>query len=192
MAKTHSLAPALAVLFLVFSVCPAFADYYGYRDAKGVWRYTDDIARVPAAFRKSMKVVKSEKTIEKETAASAPADSKAAPGADKAEGSSGDLAIKTDAALPGAAKPGAKAAPSVADQLDALNKEMAALEKERETLAAEREALQKERSQATNRKAQDAANEKAKAYNERVKAYDARRAAYEKQVKDASSTRAGK
>lgn len=161
-----------AIVILVSSVVSARADYYGYRDAKGVWRYTDDLNSIPPAQRKGMKVIKSEKP---DVEASAAADA----------GKAGD-----EKPADASAKPGAAASKTgVADQLAILNRERDALERERLLLQAERSALESERAQTGTRKNQAEVNEKAKAYNERVKAYDARRVTYEKKVKETVSAR---
>ncbi|MBI5845222.1 MAG: DUF4124 domain-containing protein [Deltaproteobacteria bacterium] len=161
-----------AVMVLASSVVSAQADYYGYKDAKGVWRYTDDMGSIPAAYRKSMKVLKSEKPEEKPAEA---ADS------GKAADDKG-----TDAAAKSGSSDGGK---GMGARLEMLNRERDALEKERESLAAERSALEQERTKTASRKSQAEINEKAKAYNERVKAYDARRQAYEKKVKETVTAR---
>ncbi len=157
------------ILLLAFSTGTARAEYYRYKDAKGVTRYTDNLGEVPLDQRKAMTTYQSVAPKPKEE-------------------------TKDAAAASGKGKDGkaSEAEKSLADQMAALNAEKAALEKEQKELSAQRTALESERAQATTPAARTAVNDKARAYNERVKAYDARRVAYEKKVNDFTAQRSGK
>jgi hypothetical protein len=160
MIKIFSRALPVSVFVLLLSALAVKADFYRYKDAHGVVRFTDSLANIPPALRKGATVYKSEAKADAE-----------------ASSYSGTAA--------GAGKDGKKAANSkLPARMAALNKEMGELEKERQELQGERDELQKKRASAKTIEDQVAVNNEAKSYNERVKAYDDRCRAYEKNLND--------
>ena len=144
----------LLMLALVWTPGLAGAEFYKYRDANGVLRFTDDISEVPADQRAKLKEYQSIVTPEP-----------AATGADdQAVEQSPDLNAKLDAAA------------------KRLETERAALEKEYQAIVEEDRRVKAAVGDPDNPVDPAAYNEQLKALQQKINAYDVRRQAFQEKA----------
>lgn len=146
---------------LVLLAAPAHCEYYQYRDASGVLRFTDDIANVPPEQRTDVKTYQSVRSSQ-----SQPADIKQ----EKGNGSRKPLPIN-DNPSPQSGSWNER----ISRQADELDRMQVELVKDYSALQSERAALEK------NVPSAWATKEIRKAYRRQVKALNAKIARYETQ-----------
>jgi hypothetical protein len=141
-------------LLLVVGSGTAWAEFYKYRDANGVLRFTDDLSEVPVEQRQKVKAYQS-----------VPA----------------TVTVTSEPSEQGAASP--ENADPVAQE-DGLHAERIALEQEYEEITEANRRLKAEVEDPNNLPDPIEYNQKVKALDAKVKAYEARRKAFEDKVAD--------
>lgn len=158
----------LLVLLFSFIGNDASAEFYKYRDANGVLRFTDNLAEVPPEQRPK---VESYRQVEDFQQPSEP------------EPESTDSRDESEEISRGRTEgEGKPSSGEVADKYKALNERKAELDAEYQELVAAQEALAEERKTADTPQEQQAVNEKVMALNERISAFEQKRSAFEEEV----------
>jgi len=162
----------LIIIALIWLPAPAPAEYYKYKDANGVIRYTDNLADIPADQRPKIETRKeAEDYLSPQERAE-----KARQDADKLQKEPKAADAKKKQQEPAAAVFSGSASPDQMKQTrDVLDKEHAGLMKAKQALEAERDTL---------RTADQVKlyQQKVTQLNERIAAYDKRREAFSKEV----------
>ncbi len=144
----------LALLVSVFLVSPACAEFYRYTDEKGVVRYTDNLADVPADQREKIPGYRSSEELpasENKTETQAPPES----------GQEQSLSLS----------------------VESLRKAKEELDKERAELAAERKSLTEQQAEEENSpEEQIEINEKIDLLNQKIADFEKKQEEYRKQV----------
>ncbi|MEW5735469.1 MAG: DUF4124 domain-containing protein [Thermodesulfobacteriota bacterium] len=143
----------------------SLAEYYRYRDEKGVTRYTDNLADVPVDQREGAK--------EYEEFVTPPGEKKAV--------------VKPDAkSSGGGATSMEKPTPSDVTSLTARQDSLTA---EYSRLMEEKSRLEEERAQITSKAQTEAFNRKANEFNQKISAYEKKRARLEKEIQGMQTQR---
>lgn len=162
MAKLTLITATALALFL--AALPASAEFYKYRDASGVLRFTDNLAEVPPDQRPNVSTYEGV-----QTSGDDPAKDAAAPASAEVEKSA---VVGTES--------------GVKEDLQEERKRLEAikqtLDKEREDLAREKEALKEERKRLRDERDARVYNEKVKELNDRIAEYEQRRKAFQEQA----------
>jgi hypothetical protein len=146
----------ILILALLWAPGLAGAEFYKYRDANGVLRFTDDISEVPADQRAKLEEYQS--VVTPEPAASGSDDQAAEKGT--SDRSRGELS-------------------AAAKRLEA---ERAALEKEYQTIVEEDRRIKAAAGDKDNPVDPEAYNEQLKALQQKINAYDVRRQAFQEKA----------
>jgi hypothetical protein len=164
MAKLTLITALALALFL--AAMPASAEFYKYRDANGVLRFTDNLAEVPPDQRPNVSTyegVQASGDASAEQAAALPSD----------EG-------QREAAAAGGSGSGVKE--DLGEERKRLEGIKQTLDKEREDLALQKEALKEERKRLRDERDARVYNEKVKELNDRIAEYEQRRKAFQEQA----------
>jgi hypothetical protein len=156
--------PILALVLFLFTQTAAFAEFYKYRDANGVLRFTDNLAEVPPEQRPQVDSYQQVEDFQ------SPADRLSAePTQETEQEESGGSQGESDAA-------------QIAARYRELNQKKAALDKEYTELVAAQQSLAQERESADTNEEKKAVNQKVQGLNERIAAFEQKRAAFEQEV----------
>ncbi len=155
-----------SALALFLAALPASAEFYKYRDASGVLRFTDNLAEVPPDQRPNVSTYEGV-----QTSGNAPEEQAAAPpGADG----------QREAAVAGGT--GSEVKEDLEEERKRLEGVKQTLDKEREDLARQKEALKEERKNLRDERDARVYNEKVKELNDRIAEYEQRRKAFQEQA----------
>lgn len=155
----------IALIVLLLSPTPAFAEFYKYRDANGVLRFTDNLAEVPQDQRPN--VSRYQQVEDFQAPAAQPPEATEANQREKRESES---------------ESGRQAA-EISARYKELNQKKAALDQEYTELTAAQQALAEERKSANTNSEVTALNQKVQQLNERIAAFEQKRSDFEQEVK---------
>jgi hypothetical protein len=154
----------MGVVLLFLFQTPALGEFYKYRDANGVLRFTDNLAEVPPDQRPNVSRYQQVEDFQ------APTDRLSAePTPETEQEESGGSQEESDAA-------------QIAARYRELNQKKAALDKEYTELVAAQQSLAQERQSADTNEEKKAVNQKVQGLNERIAAFEQKRAAFEQEV----------
>lgn len=162
------IAVIIAGLVMVFwGAFPVLAEFYKYRDANGVLRFTDNLEEVPIEQREKIQMYQERTDFltpeQIEENARRAAEKKAVEEANKQEAEKRDTAVE-------------------------LNAMKAEIEKERAELAKERKALEDMRGKLSTPDARKAYNDSAAEYNSRITAFEEKLEVFNRKVNEYNAT----
>lgn len=149
----------------------ALAEFYKYRDADGVLRFTDNLAEIPPDQRPDVDRYKQVEDFRPPTPDKPKPTSRR--GGDDEEGEDRRARSKKDQGL---------SASELAARYQELNDKKAELDAEYQELVAAQEAIREEREAAETREEKFAINQKVMTLNQRIGAFEKKRAEFEQEV----------